>query len=164
MQQPTSQERLEHLTHSLVLHLRDLLDQYPEGAVLLPQQDGELSAWSARVPGFPGPIAVGVCARAALDGPLSHAVEEAHDGGGVLVVCDVTDTATGDARAVIQLPDDTDVVEVHHPSEIAGAVIEALAGDVPLVLDVRLSPEEGAAMFSSGRNARQNSAVSPRAT
>lgn len=153
MPHATSPSVLEHLTRALVLHVRDLLDDYPEGAVMLPRQDGEFAAWSARVPGFPGPLAVGVCARSALRGPLSHVLDETHDGRGVLIVCDVADAAPADGTATIELPDHTDLIEVHHRSEITGAVLEALAGDVPLVVDVRLSREDGAVLLAPGPGA-----------
>ena len=153
MPHPTAPSVLEHLTRALVLHVRDLLDDYPEGAVVLPREDGEFAAWSARVPGFPGPLAVGVCARSALHGPLSHVLEETHDGRGVLIVCDVADTAPPVGAAAMELPDHTDLIEVHHRSEISGAVLEALAGDVPLVVDVRLSREDGASLLTSGPGA-----------
>jgi hypothetical protein len=149
MQNPTPPEALQQLTRALVQHLHELLAQYPEGSVLSPQADEEFSRWLARAPRFPGPLPVGVCARSALGGPLSHALEEVHDSGGVLVVCDVTDGSSEAIGRSVELMDHIDLIEVRHPSEIAGAVVEALAGDVPLVLDVRLTRGEGATLFPS---------------
>lgn len=145
---------LEILNRALVAHLHDLLTQYPEGTVVLPERDEEFASWLSGVEGFPGPIPVGVCERSALDGPLSHALEEIREASAVLVVCDVVDDdppggqpgdrpgheRTGaDGGPPVVLPDHVDLIEVRRPSQLAGAVVEALAGDVPLVVDVRLS-------------------------
>ncbi|WP_380174027.1 hypothetical protein ACFEMC_04535 [Kineococcus sp. DHX-1] len=43
-----------------------------------------------------------------------------------------------------------DVVEVRRPSEIAGAVAEATAGDLPLVVDVRLSRADAEELLRAG--------------
>jgi len=140
------QDELEDLTDALVHHLADCFEQYAESTVTLPQEDAEFARWLSTVPGFPGPLAVGVCTRAALAGPLEHAVEEVRAAHGVLVVCDGTDSDE-DLPTVHRV----DVVQVRHRSEIAGAVVEALAGDTPLVVDVRLPPSEAAELFGSRR-------------
>ncbi|WP_432543795.1 hypothetical protein [Kineococcus sp. SYSU DK002] len=133
------------LTDALVQHLHEQLTQYPEGDVALPERDGEFASWlTGRLE--PGRLHVGVCAREALAGPLAHAVEAVEDAAGVLVVCDVTDDP---ARGDVDLPDRVDRIEVRRSSQIAGAVVEALAGDVPLVVDVRLSRSEGAALLAA---------------
>ncbi|WP_432514402.1 hypothetical protein [Kineococcus sp. SYSU DK001] len=134
------------LTHALVQHLHDELTQYPEGDVALPERDGEFASWlTGRL--APGRLHVGVCTREALAGPLAHAVEAVEEAAGVLVVCDVTDDP---ARGDVDLPGHVDLIEVRRRSQIAGAVVEALAGDVPLVVDVRLTRSEGAALLTGG--------------
>lgn len=138
----------DRLTDALVRHLHEELAQYPEGDVALPERDGEFTAWLAgRL--APGRLHVGLCARHALAGPLAHAVEAVEDAAGVLVVCDVSDDPDRDPGGVGP-PGRADRIEVRRRSQIAGAVVEALAGDVPLVLDVRLSRSEGAALLAAG--------------
>ena len=137
------------LTEALVRHLQETFAQYPEGEVLLPDADEEFVRWLAGVPGFPGPLPVGICPRSALEGRLAHAVEEAHDAAGVLVVCGVDGEDGETAPDPVAVPADVDLVVVRRSSEIAGAVLEALAGDVPLVVDVRLTAEDGAALLGA---------------
>ncbi|WP_432560896.1 hypothetical protein [Kineococcus sp. SYSU DK003] len=143
--------RAGELTEALVHHLRDCFAQYPEATVFVPefqeefQTDGDeqFRRWLASAPGFPDRLPVGICSRAALEGKLAHALEQVRDEHAVLVVCDL---GGGHAEG-LSCPDHVDLVEVRHASEIAGAVVEALAGDVPMVVDVRLTEQQGAGLL-----------------
>ncbi len=96
--------------------------------------------------------------RTAAAGPrLLVEVQGEGDGGGghetwagegrvlVLCTCDGEVTAGPPTRTRSGRP--VDVVEVRRASEIAGAVAEATAGDLPLVVDVRLSRADAEALL-----------------
>ncbi|PRY18236.1 hypothetical protein [Kineococcus rhizosphaerae] len=125
---------LDRLTRTLVEHVRDSFAGYPDVDLTVATEDGQFRDWLETGARAPGAVAVGVCTRQDLTGPLLHAVEEVRRGGAVLVVCDVGSTTPLDVVALRGV----DLVEVRRASEIAGAVAESTAGDVPLVVDVRL--------------------------
>lgn len=135
---PPRPSRLDALSRALVQHLRECFAGYGEV---------ELTG---------GPAAAG--RRTAAAGPrLLVEVQGEGDGGGghetwagegrvlVLCTCDGEVTAGPPTRTRSGRP--VDVVEVRRASEIAGAVAEATAGDLPLVVDVRLSRADAEALL-----------------
>ncbi|GAA0320078.1 hypothetical protein [Kineococcus aurantiacus] len=131
-----ARDPLESLTADLVEHLRECFAGYSEVDVSVPTDDDQFGRWLGTPATRPAALSVGICSREALDGPLAHAVDRVRERRAVLVVC-------GCGREPLPgVPDHVDLVQVERASQIAGAVAEASAGDVPLVVDVRLSAED----------------------
>ncbi|GAB3464960.1 hypothetical protein AB1207_14565 [Kineococcus endophyticus] len=143
---PPRPSRLDALSRALVQHLR------------------ECFAGCGEVEFTGGPAAAGRRTAAAgprllveVQGEGDGQVDGQGDGGGghetwagegrVLVLCTCNGEVTAGPPTRTRSGRPVDVVEVRRASEIAGAVAEATAGDLPLVVDVRLSRADAEALL-----------------